>query len=62
LPFLKSERVGNSAPGGLLLTVNAWDRIIVEIDPDKKIDDLTRHNNRVDYDFKGSLDRFKGWR
>ena len=42
--------------------VNAWDRIIVEIDPDKKNDDLTRHNNRVDFDFKGSFDRFKGWR
>lgn len=42
--------------------VNAWDRIIIEIDPDKKIDDLTRHNNRVDFDFKGSFDLFKGWR
>jgi hypothetical protein len=43
------------------LSGNAWGRVIIEIDPERETDDLTRHNNRVDFDYRGVYDLHEGW-
>jgi hypothetical protein len=43
------------------ITANTWRKIIVEIDPEKKVDDLTRHNNTVEFEIRGTFDRERGW-
>ncbi len=41
---------------------NAWSRIVVEIDPEKKIDDLNRHNNRAVLNYRGTFKVPRGWK
>jgi len=43
------------------LSGNAWGRVIIEVDPGHEIEDLTRHNNRVDFDYRGVYDLHEGW-
>lgn len=44
------------------INCNAWDTIVIEIDPDNLIDDFNRHNNRVEMKFQATFRLHEGWR
>jgi hypothetical protein len=43
------------------INCNTWGGYIIEIDPDKKIDDFNRHNNKIVIRYRSTFDLHKGW-
>jgi len=43
------------------INCNAWGEFVIEIDPDGKIDDANRYNNRVDFRYRSTFDLPDGW-
>jgi hypothetical protein len=44
------------------INCNTWGRILIEVDPDKKIDDMNRHNNRVALKYEATYLKHGGWK